>query len=211
MRSRDFVELGIFDTELETRRFLSRYEHRGILNSTVVKNPVRFTGDPTTGREPKLWTHNWRCSKPRHDDLLRRLTLEVIPERFTCRQVDPDILPDAEWWFGDEHYFVELDMGTTPIKTLEANRVTKYAKFADEKSLVLWFIYADTDALAERNLQAMLNRDWGSNHLFTLAKTFLKDPFNAEAFEFRDNGHTFTTGLPETVGETQAKPEPNAV
>lgn len=201
MRVKDYVDFGTFRDELQARKFLLGMERRGLLHSTILKHPVPRPGERLNGRHPKLLTHNWRCSRPRHDDLLKRLTLEVFPDRFTCRQVDPDILPDGEWWFGDEHYYIELDMGTMPLATIEKTRIPKYR---DAKGLTIWICHEDTESLAERNKEAMLGRNWGPTHLFTTSYQLLTDPF-AHILEYMANGERWVTSLPETLDETPAE------
>lgn len=184
----DVVEFGTFRTIRQANRRLQKMVEAGSLCVTTVRNP--------NGRPSNLYSR-YRCNHPAHDHLFGKIILHVMPDLWTCRDVD-GTLADSEWWFQsdpEEHYYVEFHTGSMTLAQLAKKRIPKYD---GAKSPCLWVVHGATETLAEREMELMLRRFGTSRmHLFTTSYRLLRDPYG-EVIEYVDDEERLVTSLPET-------------
>jgi hypothetical protein len=141
------LQLGLFPNRKKALRRLRRLVEKG--EARVVGTVSRRRGRPETvfcGWVPKADTIL-------HEVQITQLCLRIQAGRVVRGYgVDARVRPDAELWINGEHFFLELDRGTSGLRDVVAERFPKYEGGDD---LVLWV--CPTEARKER-LRAQAGR-----------------------------------------------------
>lgn len=122
-----------------------------------------------------VYTRGWRPGHALlHDNILADCLLIADPERFTCRDVDPTILNDADVWFKvwddelgehvlDKWLFELHRKDANNLKEIERERLPKLRLATDP---ILWIVQADSAEEEADWLDTIRSKGWDLPDLF---------------------------------------------